>query len=427
VKTGIIAILFLLAGSVLSAQQRDLTFYLEKAKQNSPLINKNLNEKIISGLDLQQMRSILLKPEINFVSELMLAPIISNDNNSTRLELASDDATDYSGYDLALSDGGHYQALVSLKQPLLAGSKYQAYASKADISGKINDNNINLTIHELEQVVAYQYILCIQSMKQVDNCSALINQLDEQLKMMKTLVENAIYKQTDMMILQIEFQNYMADYKMFHAEYLNNLFDLNIICGINDTCRVDLQEINLKIKPEFTGRSNFLTLYKLDSLDLIADQAISELKYKPQLDFFADAGLNAAYLPSLNRLGFSTGLSLTWNIFDGHQRNIQREKSAINIQTLEFEKKNFLTRNDISKNKILNQIEAVNQRIMLNEQQADQYSKLYDAYSKELSQGEVSIMDLKNLIKDIASKRQEILQLGMEKQILINSYNYLNY
>jgi hypothetical protein len=427
VKTGIIAILFLLAGSVLSAQQRDLTFYLEKAKQNSPLINKNLNEKIISGLDLQQMRSILLKPEINFVSELMLAPIISNDNNSTRLELASDDATDYSGYDLALSDGGHYQALVSLKQPLLAGSKYQAYASKADISGKINDNNIDLTIHELEQVVAYQYILCIQSMKQVDNCSALINQLDEQLKMMKTLVENAIYKQTDMMILQIEFQNYMADYKMFHAEYLNNLFDLNIICGINDTCRVDLQEINLKIKPEFTGRSNFLTSYKLDSLDLIADQAISELKYKPQLDFFADAGLNAAYLPSLNRLGFSTGLSLTWNIFDGHQRNIQREKSAINIQTLEFEKKNFLTRNDISKNKILNQIEAVNQRIMLNEQQADQYSKLYDAYSKELSQGEVSIMDLKNLIKDIASKRQEILQLGMEKQILINSYNYLNY
>lgn len=426
-KTGIIVILFLLAVQVLSAQQRDLTFYLEKANLNSPLINKNLNEKKIAGLDLQQIKSILSKPEINFISGVILAPIVSHYNNSNHFELVSDGATDYTGYDIALTEGGQYQAMVSLKQPLLSGSKYNAYANKADISGQMNDNNITLTIHELEQVVGYQYILCLQSRKQADNYLILINELDEQLKIMKTLVDNAIYKQTDLMILQIEVQNYTAEYKMFKAEYLSNLYDLNLICGISDTSMVDLQDINLTIKPEYTGRSNFLTSYKLDSLDIIADQAISELKYKPQLDLYADAGLNAAYLPSLNRLGFSTGISLTWNIFDGHQRSIQREKSSINLHTLEFEKKIFLTQNDISKNKISNQIDAVNQRIMLYEQQADQYSNLYDAYSKELSQGEVSVMDLKNLIKDIASKKQEIIQLKMEKQILINSYNYLNY
>jgi len=231
----------------------------------------------------------------------------------------------------------------------------------------------------------------------------------------------------DLMILQIEAQNYMAEYKMYQAEYLSNLYDLNLICGISDTNKVVLQELNLTIIPGYSGRSNFLTSYKLDSLDIIADQAISELKYKPQLDLYADAGQNAAYLPSVNRFGISAGIAFTWNIFDGHQREIQREKSAINLQTLEFEKKNFLTRNDISKNKTLNQIDAINQRIMLYEQQVDQYSNLYDAYSKELSLGEVSVMDLKNLIRDIASKKQEILQLKMEKQLLINSYNYLNY
>jgi hypothetical protein len=419
--------MFLLAASVLSAQQRDLTFYLEKAKLNSPLINRNLNEKKIAGLDLQQVRSILSKPEINLASEVLLAPIISRDNNSAHFELVSDGATDYRGYDLALTDGGHFQALVSLKQPLLAGSKYKVYADKAGISGQINDNNITLTIHELEQVVAYQYVLCIQSMKQADNSLTLMNELDEQLKLMKRLVESAIYKQTDLMILQIEAQNYKAEYKMFQAEYLSNLYDLNLICGISDTSEVDLQDLSLTIKPEYTGRSNFLTSYKLDSLDIIADQAINELKYKPQLDLYADAGLNAAYLPNINRFGVSAGIAFTWNIFDGHQRNIQREKSAINLQTLEFEKKNFMTRNDISKNKILNQLDAVNQRIMLYEQQVDQYSDLYNAYSRELSQGEVSVMDLKNLIKDIAAKKQEILQLKMEKQLLINSYNYLNY
>jgi len=416
-----------LAGSALNAQQRDLNFYLEQARKNSPLINKNINENQIVKLDLKQISSVLSKPEINLVSGITLAPIISHDNNTNRFELVSEGATDYTGHDLAITDGGQFQALVSVKQPLLAGSKYKVYANKADISGQINNNNIALTIHELEQIVGYQYILCIKSRKQADNSLSLLKDLDEQMKIMNKLVENAIYKQIDLMILQIEVQNYNAEYMMFESEYLTNLYDLNLICGISDTSKVDLQDINFTVKPENTGRSNFLTSYKLDSLNIIANQAVNELKYKPQLDLFADAGLNAAYLPYPERLGFSTGIAFSLNIFDGHQRNIQREKSAINQQTLEFEKKTFLTQNDISKNKIMNQIKAVDQRIILNEQQADQYNNLYEAYSKELSRGEISIMDFKNLLKDIAAKKQEILQFKMEKQLLINSYNYLNY
>ena len=416
-----------MAGSALNAQQRDLNFYLEQARKNSPLINKNINENQIVKLDLKQISSVLSKPEINLVSGIILAPIISHDNNTNRFELVSEGATDYTGHDLAITDGGQFQALVSVKQPLLAGSKYKVYANKADISGQINNNNIALTIHELEQIAGYQYILCIKSRKQADNSLSLLKDLDEQMKIMNKLVENAIYKQIDLMILQIEVQNYNAEYMMFESEYLTNLYDLNLICGISDTSKVDLQDINFTVKPENTGRSNFLTSYKLDSLNIIADQAVNELKYKPQLDLFADAGLNAAYLPYPERLGFSTGIAFSLNIFDGHQRNIQREKSAINQQTLEFEKKTFLTQNDISKNKIMNQIKAVDQRIILNEQQADQYNNLYEAYSKELSRGEISIMDFKNLLKDIAAKKQEILQFKMEKQLLINSYNYLNY
>jgi hypothetical protein len=118
---------------------------------------------------------------------------------------------------------------------------------------------------------------------------------------------------------------------------------------------------------------------------------------------------------------------LTWNIFDGHQRNIQRKKYTIDIQTLEFEKKNFMIQNEISKRKILDQIEALNQRIIVTEKQADQYNSLYDVYSMELALGEASVMDFKNLLKDMAGKKKEILQLKLEKQLLINSYNYLNY
>lgn len=426
-KTFSILVLSLVTGLSLNAQQRNLDYYFGKARENSPLINKSKNENLLADLNLEQINSILSKPEINFLSGVTLAPIISHDNNLTRFKLASDDASNYTGHDLAITDGGQYQALISIKQPLLAGSKYKVYAEKAEISNQINNNNIALTIHELEQVVGYQYILCIMSARQADNSLSLLRELDEQLRIMQELVKNAIYKQTDIMILEIEVQNYYADYKMFQAEYSINLSDLNIICGISDTSKVTLEDLDFTLAPGKSGQSDFLTSYKLDSLNILADQAITELKYKPQVDLFADAGLNAAYLPGLNRMGLTAGISLSWNIFDGHQKNIQKEKSAIDLQTLEFEKNNFMTRNYVSKNKILKQIEATDQRIMINEEQADRYRKLYDAYSRELSQGEVSVMDYKNLLKDIAAKKQEILQLKMEKQFLINSYNYLNY
>ncbi len=427
-KKLVITILFAVAGSqFMNAQERDLDFYIIQAKENSPLIQQADNENKIVSLDLEQMNRILYKPEINLVSGFTLSPIISRDNNSNSFHLVSEGATDYIGHDLALTDGGQYQALVSLRQPLLSGSKFEAYSNRADISKRINENNISLTIHELQQVVSYQYLLCIKANKEAENTLSLLRKLEDEYNLVQKLVSNGIYKQTDLMLLQIELEKYNLEYITYRSDYISNLFDLNLICGISDTLIVDLKNIDFSINPEITGKSGFLTGFVLDSLSILSDQAIDELKYKPQLELFADAGLNATYLPYPKRIGLSTGLTFSWNIFDGHQRDIQREKSTINMQTIEFNKKHFMTKNEISKIKILNQISSINERIILMQKQADTYKRLFDAYSKELSIGEASVMDFKNLLQDIAMNNNDLLQLKSEKQFLINSYNYLNY
>jgi len=185
--------------------------------------------------------------------------------------------------------------------------------------------------------------------------------------------------------------------------------------------------VYFQLNPDTIAHSSFLTSYKLDSLNIISDQSINELKYKPQVNFFANAGLNAVYIPTYNRLGFCAGITFSWNIYDGNQKNIEREKSKLNLQTLVFEKNNFLTQQDINKTKILNQIHSLNQRILLAEEQIILYSKLLDVYSKELTQGEMSVMDYKNLLKDITAKKQQSLLMKIEEQQLINSYNYWNF
>jgi outer membrane protein TolC len=423
----LILYIFLLVSITTVAQQPDLTYYLEKAKVNSPLINQSKNQSLIADLNLNQIRAILSKPDVNLESNILFAPIVSHDNNTNKFQFVSEGADKYTGYDLAATDGGQYQAVVSLRQNLFTASKYKSYSDMNDISKRINENTIALTLHETEQLVTYQYLLCLKSKTETANSSNVLKAVEDQLSTMKKLVENGIYKQTDLILLQIEYQNYNADFKTFQSDYRNNLFDLNLLCGIKDTSLVEIQDLELQLKTGINSASQFLTSYKLDSLNVLTSLAIEELKYKPELSLFADAGLNAVYLPSLNRMGFSTGVSFKMNLFDGNQRKIMRDRAAISIRTIDFEKNNFIIKNDIYKNKTVSNIKSLTERLKIVEGQLVQYRILLDAYSRELAQGDVSVLEYKNLIRDIVAKKQESLILKMDTQMLINSYNYWNF
>jgi len=419
-------LVFFLSG-IIHAQQRNLCYFLDKAKTNSPLIQKNIDANKLLELDLKQTKALLKSPEINLESNILFAPIISHDNNSNRFDLTSAGANNYSGYDLGITNGGQYQAFISLKQPLLGNMTYKLYSQKSDISSQQNENSTTMTIHEMEQLVVYQYILCLKSKTQLKNCGIMQKLIEEQLNIMQKLVERAIYKQSDLMLLQIEKQNLKLNNKSFVDDYKSNLYDLNLLCGIEDSSEVNIQELDLQLKPVTNSNSQFLISYKLDSLSIVANQSICEMKYKPQLSAFVNAGLNAVNIPSFNRLGFSTGLTFSWNIYDGGQRKMEQEKSRVNINTLQFDKSHFITEQEINKNKIKSQIKSLDERGIILENQLQQYDKLYKVYENELSQGLVSVMDFKNLLKDITAKKQDYLLQKMEKQLLINSYNYWNY
>ena len=420
-------LIFLFSSGILFGQSRNLTYYLQQANKNSPLINKSENANKLLKLDKQQIDAILTKPVINIDANLLFAPIVSHDNNSTRFQWISEGADSYTGYDLSASDGGQYQAFVSVQQPLFTKSISKAYAQKNSIASKRNNNTIELTRHELEQLVSYQYLLCLKAKRQSNISRRLIADMEAQLKTMEKLVNHGIYKQTDLMILQIETENYNLEYQNYRTDYLNTLADLNLVCGINDSVVTFIEDTSFTLKPDTVHHSRFLKKYELDSMNIAANYLLFNQKYKPRVNLFATAGMNAIYLPSFNRFGGSTGINFTWNIFDGHQKQIQHNKSLVALQTLEFEKSNFIKKNQINKNKYLTRIKAVDTKIKIVENQLLQYNKLWQLYSYELSQAQVSVMDFKNLIRDIAAKQQENLLLKMEKQVLINSFNYWNF
>jgi outer membrane protein TolC len=407
-------------------QSADINFYIKKAKENNLLLHQIRNKTQISDIDYTLQKIAFSKPEININGGILIAPIISNDNNIKKFQSVSEGATNYAGYDLGITNGGQYQAVVSVNQPLFNKQRIGIAEIENNIQKQADENDILITETELEKLVKYQYLMCLSAQKQVEFAHKMIKENEKQLIIMRKLVDNGIYKQSDFILTEIEFQNYKDIYENYLSEFYNNIAEMNTICGISDTSKVKLNDVDFKLKNE-NFNPLFLKKFEIDSFKIISKQNIFDLKYKPQLSIFADAGLNAVYLPAFNRFGFSAGLQFSWNIYDGKQKNIYLQKSKVSLENIDFEKNYILNQKNIQKNKIFNQISSIDKRIALKDSRIQKFEKLIEIYKIELSNGQISVIDYINSTRNYSSVLQENIILKMQKQALINEYNYLNY
>lgn len=420
--------LFFLLGFCINVKaQHSLQDYISSAKENSPLINDNKNQSKANQLEVERLKAFYTKPQIGITANYLFSPIISTDNSKTSFQPNPEIATNYYGYDLAYSNGGTYQAMLNVTQPLFNGKRYEIASEQLNVTSQINENNAKLSEHDIEKIVSDQYILCLQDNKQIAYAEAMVKLLEDQKDILKKLVKNGIYKQSDLSLLNIEYNNFLSQLTSFKANYRRDLMDLNILCGINDTALVQLQNSNLA-QNKTISNSNFLEKYRLDSLNLIAQQKAFELKYKPQVNLFANTGLNAVYAPTIPyRFGISAGLSFTYNLFDGNQKKINQNKTKILEQSVSFYKENFITQNSIRKTKLLAELQSYTDRISIAEEQLKDYELMLNSYKKEILSGQLSIINYIMILKNMAILQRDYALLFLQQQALINAYNYWNW
>lgn len=163
-------------------------------------------------------------------------------------------------------------------------------------------------------------------------------------------------------------------------------------------------------------------------MNIISTQNIFETKYKPQLNLYSNAGLNAVYAPYiLNRLGISAGLNLTWNLFDGNQKAITRKETDLQLQAVAHYRDNFLQQNTVRKNKILAELKSYTDRELIAQNQLKEYDILLTSYKKEIIQGQMSILNYITTLKSMVAVRRDYLVLKTNELLLTNAYNYWNW
>jgi len=331
------------------------------------------------------------------------------------------------GYDAAIFDGGLYSAQANISHKLFNGKLMSALNQRTKTTNANYQYQIVLAKHNLKKEVTEQYLACLRTQELIQLALENKNNLNEQLKLTADMTKTGFVPPQDYLLLKIEVKSQGNELSNLRQEYENNLLQLCAMSGVEDTTVTELSIVQLEIGTTKT-ESDFLQKYSLDSLTMVNDQLLFETKYRPQLEAFANTGINAIELPNIERkFGFSVGLSLTIPLFDGNQKSLTRQRSQIGSQTIneyrEFSEHNI----NLQRANCLQQIESLRMNIDNLTGQAEDYYNLLDVSSHQLQQGTMSMLDYLNLLRNYIDLQKSKIAAENDLQLTINNYNYWNW
>jgi len=422
-----VSIIFLVFFSGHLQAQKDLPYYIQQAKNNSPLIQFYKNQIEASGLENERLKAFFLKPQVSLTANFLLAPIITSDNGKKQIDWNPYVAEKYRGYDLAASNGGMYAGLLNVNQPLFNGNRYKVFEQQTLIDIKAQENNQLLTEHELEKTVTDQYIQCVLNYRQVEYTEELLNIINQQEINIGELIGRGVARPSDLSLLVIEQKAQEVSLNKAQSSYRNALLLLRMMCGLTDTTYQVVEDPNLTMSPD-VDQFRFVERYRLDSLTLMANQKIFDLRYKPITTLFANTGLNAVDAPTIpDRFGVSTGINFSITLTDGKQRSIMKHKTEALMKSTRPSITFFNNQNSVRKNKIKEEFNSVSKRLVLMEEELIEFQKLLSYYNLELAEGKVTVFNYLAALKSMTVANRDYVSLLTEEELLINEFNYWNW
>ncbi len=391
------------------SQSRSLDYYLSTASKNSPLL-LDFENQLHSGSVDSLLSLCSYKPQVNLTSQALFAPAGKN-----------------IGYDEAITNGGNYAALIGVKQSLFNDKVRSVQLENINLLKQSLVVNKMISLTELKKSITLQYITAYAGYEQMQFNLRMIEMLTEQQKAARYLVEAGIYLQTDLMNLAVSKTAMEIANKQTNIQYRNDIAILNLLSGIVDTARVELEKPTLELSNPFNlQQSPVMLQFTIDSLkNSIARKSI-DLNYRPKLEAFADAGfmaVNPLNIPF--NFGTSFGLNFSVPIYDGKQRSLEMNKIQI-AEDSRLRYREFYT------SQYRQQYLQLNQQLHLNDElvsdinrQLSQQKELIELYKAEMEKGLVRFSDFLLAINNYASTQNSLALAEMNRMQLINQLNYL--
>lgn len=402
------ACLLMFTVSIAHAQEHTLSYFLENAQKNSPLL-KDLNNQQASGRIDKQILKAGIGPQVHGISLNSYAPVIGG-----------------YGYDEVITNKGNFAALLAVNKPIVSKANWQNQYNQIELTNQSVQNSRAISEQDLSKLITDDYITAFGSWQQYQFTNDICQLLQAEDSLLLRLTQQAVYRQTDYLTFLVTFKQQKLALQQAKAQYENDLAGLNRDCGIVDSDFILLQEPALPnpLLPE-ADSTVFYRKFVLDSLILKNDAEHIDFGYKPVVNLFADAGYNSSlsYLPYKN-FGVSFGISLIVPIYDGHQRALQHNKIALAEQTRQSYATHFKTQYVQQVVQLQQQLRAAEEIVQSANEQLRYSKALMDANRKLLVQGDVRISDYVIAINNYLSAKN-VITINAQKILFIT--NQLNY
>lgn len=417
------ALFLILCFSKLIFSQYNLDYFLTKALENSPQIKNYNNLFLINDLQRKLDEAQNSSFQVYLTGDYLFAPYFNNNGHL----LSTTPDPNAIGYDIGMTNGGLYSALINVDKSVLIGALLDALSEQRTVQSKSYENKLNEEKHNLKKQVTDQYLNTLQSLELYNLSKKIENNLESQLKVTGDLVTRGLAKVQDYLLLKVEVRLQKINLNQIWQDYKNGIFQLYSVCGIVDTEIVFIDTVSLSLS-NISNQSNFLTQYSLDSLNTIAQQNVFESKYVPQIKLFFNTGLNAVEIDNIQRrFGLSAGISLSMPIFDGGQRDIMAQQSLI-TQKITADFKDYAAKNiSIQRGDAKNKIESLKRNLDNFEEQIEDYKKLLSISVEQLEKGNLSMIEYLTELRNYIEIQKNYISTQINYQLEISNYNYWNW
>lgn len=395
----------------INAQSKNtLSYFLETAKTNSPVLNDFNNQVLSNRID-----SLKLRATYGFI-------------------VTGEGTAGYSpnikgwGYDNALTNG----------QSLFAGVRVaKEFISRNNLNTRLNGVNAsiaqvlaqkNISLQTVNKQITDQYIATYASQQQYNVSKEIIHLLNQEDIVLKKLTQAAVFKQTDYLTFKVTLQQNELMLQQQKADWQNNYALLNYLSGIVDDTFEPVEAPSFReiLIPVSFDKSMYQKAFQADSLKLANDAKIIQYDYKPKITAFSDSGYQSSFTTTpYKNFGLSVGVGVTIPIYDGHQKKMLLQQNQLSLQT----RQKYLEQTQRQYQQMIfqinSQIEQYNKIINTANEQTTYARTLVEANAKQLPTGDVRMVDFILSINNLLSLKGNIIQYNTTLFNLKNQLQYL--
>ena len=184
-------------------------------------------------------------------------------------------------------------------------------------------------------------------------------------------------------------------------------------------------KLEIKGTPDIAKAPAYIQ-YKIDSIRIENGKMAIDIRYRPKINWFADAGfLTSNPWNFYTHFGYSAGISLNIPVYDGKQRGVEKQKLEFNENSRKAYENNYRKKYFQQIQQLNLELKSLNEMSNQVENQLKTSEQLVKTFKEQLEAGIIQMTEYINAIKNFKTTGRNVNLINIQKLQVINEMNFL--